>query len=153
MPALPGKLINKALRVGVKRASVGIGTGRLWDISSGTDLVASRVDMLMAARGSMLRTAVLRSGVMVQRSVRSVGLDGMRVETTVGVMRGRRGDPCGCGVAGDEVPSKQLAALAVIDFAIGLAPSRDDICIMLTDVALHALVDTDAPQLKQRTKQ
>ena len=83
--------------------------------------------MLMAARGAMLRTAILSGGVMVLRSVRCVGSDGMRVDTPVSIMRGRRGDLGGCGVRGNEVPSEQPATLTVVDFAVGLAPGRDDI--------------------------
>lgn len=127
MPALPGKIINKALGVAVKRARVGVGAGRLRNISGGADLIADRIDMLMAARGAMLRTAILSGGVMVLRSVRCVGSDCMRVDTTVGIMRGSRGDPGGCGVRGGEVPSEQPATLTVVDFAVGLAPGRDDI--------------------------
>lgn len=132
MPALPGKIINKALGVSVKRARVGVGAGRLRNISGGADLITDRIDMLMAARGAMLRTAILRTailsgGIMVLRCVRCVGSDCMRVDTPVGIMRGSRGDPSGCGVRGGEVPSEQPATLTVVDFAVGLAPGRDDI--------------------------
>lgn len=54
MPALPSKLINKTLGIGVKRTCIGIGASRFRDISGGADLVAGRVDMLMAMRATML---------------------------------------------------------------------------------------------------
>ena len=101
MPTLPGKVVNDAFRIRVERAGIGIGGGRLGNISGSGDLIATGI--CMPITGTVTTRGVYLTMGHRMRSVMQVGLG---MSTAVGLMRGGGRHRGGCSLRGAEVPSQ-----------------------------------------------
>ena len=101
MPTLPGKVVNDAFGVRVERADIGVGGGRLGNISGGGDLIAAGI--YMPTTGTVTTRDVYQT---MGRRMRSLMRVGLGMGTVVALMRGGGRHRGGCSLRGGEVPSQ-----------------------------------------------
>ena len=99
---MPGKVVNDAFGVRVERADIGVGGGRLGNISGGGDLIAAGI--YMPTTGTVTTRDVYQT---MGRRMRSLMRVDLGMSTVVALMRGGGGrHRGGCSLRGGEVPSQ-----------------------------------------------